>query len=99
MSQGYVYFISCDSGGRQVPVKIGYSNNHPCGRLSAMQTGNPYRLELLGYLRGGQGLERQMHRDFSAHRIAGEWFHLDGPVFHKMLDAAQSLYEHEVMAK
>lgn len=65
-----VYFIQRGDG----PIKIGYSKN-PKGRLSALQTGIPERLTLLGVVPGGKAREQELHREFGRTRIQGEWFH------------------------
>jgi hypothetical protein len=65
-----VYFIQRGEDG---PVKIGHSKNVR-GRLSALQTGIPERLRVLGVLDGGKAEEQRLHRYFGAYCIQGEWF-------------------------
>jgi hypothetical protein len=64
-----VYFVSAGDG----PIKIGVAAN-PEARLKELQTGHPYRLEILALVEGGTPLEREYHVRFAAHRLHGEWF-------------------------
>lgn len=66
----YVYFVQRGADG---PVKIGYSKN-PKGRLSALQTGIPEALQMLGVIPGGKSEEQSLHEEFHDARISGEWF-------------------------
>jgi hypothetical protein len=52
-------------------VKVGTCRGHPCLRLAALQTGNPRRLQLLGYTVALT--EAEAHRRLRKHRIRGEW--------------------------
>jgi hypothetical protein len=70
--KGYVYFVLARDCHR---VKIGYSSDHPDGRLLACQTASPVTLERLGFLRGGYDLERRLHHKFRRFRAHGEWFY------------------------
>jgi hypothetical protein len=67
---GYVYFIA---GGPF--VKIGWTS---ClaGRIAALQTGNPYKLEMLASHPGTFTTERTLHYRFRRHRTQDEWFAL-----------------------
>lgn len=58
------------------PVKVGIARNvrH---RMAALQTGNPYELEILHAIPGDQALETSLHREMADDRLVGEWF--DGP--------------------
>lgn len=67
-TRGYVYFVQ-DTVGR---VKIGWSID-PMRRLVGLQSAHAERLTLLGVVRGKRTLERKLHAQFAAHRIAGEW--------------------------
>lgn len=67
---GYVYFIQGEDGG---PIKIGWSES-PEDRLSALQTGYPARLVLLGTIPGERALEGKTHRRFRHLRLHNEWF-------------------------
>lgn len=65
-----VYFFQLETG----PVKIGYTGTSAVERLRAFQT-YPYRLQILGVIRGDRALERQLHQRFGSARIEStEWF-------------------------
>ncbi len=64
-----VYFIGAADG----PIKIGMSVN-PTARLRGLQTAYPYELRILAISEGGGVGELAYHRQFSAHRLHGEWF-------------------------
>lgn len=65
-----VYFARHGTDG---PIKIGHTTNVP-SRLESLQTGCHEELQLLGTVPGGQKRERQIHQQFAAARIRGEWF-------------------------
>jgi hypothetical protein len=65
---GYVYFVQ---GGPF--IKIGWSLLLQ-NRIAALQTGNPYKLELLGAIPGSIDTEREIHERFKKYRAQGEWF-------------------------
>ncbi|WP_445222199.1 GIY-YIG nuclease family protein [Bradyrhizobium sp. Pa8] len=54
-------------------IKIGKSDAWR-ERLSGLQTASPYRIDPLLVLRATPGLERQLHIQFKASHIRGEWF-------------------------
>jgi hypothetical protein len=64
-----VYFIGAASG----PIKIGIAVR-PTDRLKGLQTSHHERLELLAVCKGGQARESAYHKQFTAHRLHGEWF-------------------------
>lgn len=64
----WVYFVLC--GER---VKIGISKN-PRRRLSGLRTGSSRLLRLFYVTPGDMELERELHRQFGADRVNGEWF-------------------------
>lgn len=68
-----MYFIRA---GREGPVKIGWASSQANAgkRLSALQTGSPTRLILVGLRPGSQADEKALHERFRQHRIGGEWF-------------------------
>lgn len=75
----YVYFIKCNPNINRFAnadcyVKIGKSHSIETikNRFTALQTGNPFKLTLLGYVEGD---EKYFHNYFSEFRINGEWFH------------------------
>ena len=57
-------------------IKIGYTKNDVRKRLKQLQTSNPNRLFLLGYVEGDKNDEKMLHKKFSSSivRINGEWF-------------------------
>jgi len=64
----HIYFIrSLDS------VKIGYSKN-PSIRLSALQTANPNKLEMIYSFPSFQQTEDKIHNDLRKHHVYLEWF-------------------------
>lgn len=70
MKNGWVYFIECSATRR---IKIGWAIDAE-NRLTALQTGAPSKLQLLSKVRGTKSDEREMHQQFAATRIIGEWF-------------------------
>lgn len=65
---GWIYYVLTDG-----KIKIGYSTNIT-RRLRAYPPGS----EVLAVHPGTPDLEKQIHRDFDAHRVAGrEWFRPD----------------------
>lgn len=69
--QGFAYLIQSVAGG---PIKIGWGRD-PEKRRRAMQTGHPYRLEVVAEFPGPRSLESRLHERFAASRIpGGEWF-------------------------
>jgi hypothetical protein len=70
--EGFVYLILASTG----PVKIGRSR-HPAKRLKQLAA-LPFTVQLIHQIETDDmvWLERKLHREFSAHRVNGEWFHL-----------------------
>jgi hypothetical protein len=66
----WVYFIQAGEAG---PIKIGKSDD-PVARLRSLQTAHHQRLILLGTVRGGEPLEKELHRLHEKDRLLGEWF-------------------------
>lgn len=72
-SDGLVYFIGV--GGEYIThVKIGYTRHNPYARMRDLQTGCPFRMELLGYVLGNQDMERELHSVLGEFCTSGEWF-------------------------
>jgi hypothetical protein len=67
---GSVYFIQGVDGG---PIKIGKAN-FPERRLYDLQASSPVRLRILATVAGGMRREYELHRQFKASRLHGEWF-------------------------
>jgi len=78
--KGYVYFIQGLCGGA---IKIGFSVD-PVKRLRALQTGYPDTLTILFMVPGNESTERQVHKEFEASRLKGEWFRPDEHVIQKI---------------
>jgi len=66
-----IYFIRA---GKDGPIKIGYTSNNPTLRMSDIQVGCPYRLDIMGCIEGSLQDERYLHLKLSAHNTTGEWF-------------------------
>lgn len=59
-------------------VKIGFTTSSVQKRAEAIQTGLPFKLEIIATLAGTPDIERQLHRRFAAYRAQGEWFSREG---------------------
>jgi hypothetical protein len=74
-----IYFVACPSASA---VKIGYAAKRSYlsdaatafERMSLLQTGCPFELELLAICPGDRAAEAALHERFSDARIRGEWF-------------------------
>lgn len=66
---GYIYFVQMETG----PIKIGRAKN-PHTRLTQLQVGSPYKLNLLFFFPGGAKSENATHTILSNERIRGEWY-------------------------
>lgn len=72
---GVVYCIGEARGG---VVKIGYTAGDPAVRLTALQTGSPRPLRLLGLMPGSLKDEARLHAEFANLAVSGEWFRDEG---------------------
>lgn len=70
---GFVYFITI---GDPYPthVKVGYTKKNPLARMRDLQTGCPFKMNMLGFAFGNQPMETQLHDVFEDYRKEGEWF-------------------------
>lgn len=73
----FVYFVQCGSD-KKPPIKVGVASNIE-KRLKSLQTGNPYKLELLCFIecsnsKEAYNLESFIHYELKNRRIRGEWF-------------------------
>jgi hypothetical protein len=70
LKYGWVYFIRYEDR-----IKIGSAFN-PRNRFSAIQSGCPVPLTLLGVMRGGRAIERQLQKRFTSASPGkrSEWF-------------------------
>ena len=64
-----IYLIKCS---KTKSCKIGFTNKEPLKRLGALQTGNPYELELITTINGEQDLEKELHLKFNHLKLKGE---------------------------
>lgn len=64
-----VYFLGREGG----PVKIGITGSDR-DRLTTLQNGCPYKLEIFATAKGGRAMELAYHRRFRKHHMRGEWF-------------------------
>jgi hypothetical protein len=69
----FVYIVKCESY-----IKVGVSDK-PFSRISTMETGNPFDLELVALLfvngkRQAYATEHNIHKKFANDRVKGEWF-------------------------
>lgn len=77
---GYVYCIGVE--GDATGVKIGYSVK-PEARVGELQSGNPRKLVLLGFIKGTEGpagTEGKIHARYIEDNLVGEWFRPTGPL-------------------
>lgn len=78
---GYVYCIGEE--GHDFAVKIGKSAAHPQSRLAGLQTGNPRKLVLLGFIKSKDRhkAEARLHKRFIKANILQEWFRPEPALF------------------
>lgn len=69
---GFIYIARCGEH-----YKIGYTQQNVAKRISALQTGNPATITLVGSIIGTIFDEARWHDYFAPKRIRGEWFKLD----------------------
>lgn len=68
---GTLYLIRCERY-----YKIGHTTDMAVKRLSALQSSNPFPLELVHTWAGTRWDERAWHSRLHARRVRGEWFEL-----------------------
>lgn len=69
-NRGFVYvFANFFSG----VCKIGFTKN-PLNRLKQVQTGCPYKLEIVLVINGSVKVEKALHRKYKKFKTNGEWF-------------------------
>lgn len=76
-SKGFVYLLGEEGDDRY--VKIGESGKHPRYRLAKLQTGNPRKLIVLGYIECADRftVERNLHMKHIKRNHLQEWFMKD----------------------
>lgn len=70
----YVYFMG---NLKYKFCKIGYSNN-PNKRLSSIQIGCPFTLEIIKTIEGSQEREKKTQKYFKKYKERGEWYRIEG---------------------
>lgn len=80
---GFVYIIKCHD-----LVKVGIAASVE-SRLSSLQTGNPYDLEVINSFASREPAldERRLHSRFAKYHVRGEWFRIPG----RLLDRLRTL--------
>ncbi len=73
MATGPLTWLYAIRAGHSGPIKIGVTNA-PATRLATLQQGNPDTLHGIAAWRGFTFEERQLHDEFAAVRLHGEWF-------------------------
>jgi len=91
---GYVYFI-CEKNSRG-RFKIGRTVKHPDLRMRELQTGNPRKLSMYGWITVSDNvaLEAFFHKYFARQRGLGEWFKVSPRQIEKAVAAAYA--EHSI---
>lgn len=74
LRQRHVYFILAE-GIRAVKIGIAYDAS---ARLRELQVGSPAKLRLLGTIPGTGRTEQELHQQYIALWLHGEWFRLEG---------------------
>lgn len=69
LADNICYFIGSQTG----PIKIGWTRDVK-KRLRTLQTGHPFKLEILATTTGGEIAEARYHVKFADYRLKGEWF-------------------------
>jgi hypothetical protein len=71
-----IYILRTDSGSETF-YKIGYTKKEISKRIKSLQTGCPYKLELVRIFQGTQEKEKEIHSILKSSRFHGEWFRDD----------------------
>jgi hypothetical protein len=87
MSVNMIYFLK-DTGTQA--IKIGYSAK-PKGRVGGLQTGNPHKLIMLGFVAGTKEDEAVFHLRFAQYQMEGEWFR--GDIIEEVLEIISTYKE------
>ena len=90
----YVYAIGREEG----PVKIGITSALG-GRLSTIQTGCPFKVDILHYCEMSTAevareIESDVHWVWKDRRLHGEWFDIDGDLAAEAIDGAVMTRDH-----
>ena len=79
-----IYFIQAGKNG---PIKIGCTENDIEQRIAQLQTGCPYKLNLLWLRDEDDESEAEIHERFKSEKIRGEWFRPSSKIFNYIDDA------------
>lgn len=85
-----MYFIA-DAEGEY--IKIGYTTKDIHTRLAQIQTGNPKKLQLVGWMQGNRGTERLMQERFKMYHAHGEWFHYTSGMYDKLVNMPLTMFK------
>lgn len=66
-----VYFVRCNEY-----VKIGTCRSNLSIRITELQVGNPYSLEIEGFIPANRDTEQRLHKELDKFWHRGEWFKL-----------------------
>jgi hypothetical protein len=88
MSDVFLYVMGREDG----PVKIGISN-HPYGRAFSLQTGCPFKIEVLCTRKAKNRAhalyhEALLHDAFKEYRAHGEWFDIEAELVVEQVETA-----------
>lgn len=82
-------------------VKIGYTRDSDSlqSRIQTLQTGVPWKLELLRVIEGEQALEGVLHQFFSDRRHNGEWFTYSPDMMAVFFDGPKAILKRHLAAQ
>ena len=100
-NKGFVYFIYDPIS---VCIKIGYSMADPYIRMASLQTGNPNRLYMIGYITQSEHnniTEKHLHNKYEKHKCEGgsEWFYASEIIIQDIINILESgrQYDYKVI--
>lgn len=67
-----IYVIQ--AGESDQAIKVGWTDGNPWARMRELQTGNAYRLRLLGFYEASRSNEAIFHKLLAPVKLEGEWF-------------------------
>jgi hypothetical protein len=82
VTSSYVYFIQVQPAG---PVKIGIATD-PHRRIVKIQSDCPWRVRLIGAIKGAKEKEKEIHLCLAHWRTQGEWFEPSAEVISRISD-------------
>lgn len=81
----WIYFVR-DGDFIKIGSADGTLRSHVDSRVSALQTGNPRKLTLIGAFRGTWAAERDLHKRFKEDRVRREWFRASPDLLQEIAD-------------